>query len=245
MGAIAEAQALYVAQLAAAGIGGGGITPFKTPGQVEAEGRLDIPKPEPKPEPPKFDPFLLPLVLLTTLLNIPNVMLNKYLHKEEEEKDCEAELKKYGVGEHRDVSKKSVAGVTASHHVLQNAYLQNERFSNANFKGGSISGCPNYSENDGVAILVDDTKPLGDHEIITKMQDDYSRRLRLTGTVPTYPQVREQIGKELKTIQKPIRMTEKGKNCILLRVDKMMLEKCPGIMNGSKPLRTPYSREKV
>ncbi|CAN7395839.1 hypothetical protein [Acidovorax sp. LjRoot117] len=228
--------------IAGTGARGGGmlLDPTGTPYDKRIPYSLEEPD-RPPPQPPKLpDPFVALIAVALAVVSIPNVLLHTYIDKRKDDADCKKELEKYGVATHRDLKNKSMKNVTASHHVLQNAFLQNARGGSA----GSISGCPSYDVDDGIAMLINDV-PGQDHDKITAMQDKFSRSYRENGTSPTYPEARDQMKKELSEIKNPLPMTPIAAECIALKVDEMMAKKCPAVLTGSKPLHVPYSRKDV
>ncbi|MFY2557027.1 DUF4150 domain-containing protein [Corallococcus terminator] len=160
---------------------------------------------------------------------------------------CAKVLARYPVesyGEQKKKMKGPHAG-SQSHHVVQNAHFQEGRGSGS--PTTVAGGCPNYTENAGPCIpLADGSDITTEHGRVSRMQKDrarfYRRRYKATGKNVTYPEARKDCQDQLCSPPPGPGLTKEEAECILIEVDRKLIELCGG--TGNLELRPPGLRKK-
>lgn len=217
-------------------LAGGSATQFRRPGDIQAEKDLDqlLERPSaPPPPPPKLpEPVVTPVLLVL----IANLYLHRYIHQEKEDKDCIEKLAPYKIHKYKYADKLTDEDTPDSHHMLQNAFFQSSKDRR---KGIPSEICPGYKARDGLCIPLNEKE----HDVITRMQDVFAMKIaNRTGTLGaplTYPEAREEMKAQLKTVKSPKPIDEATAECAAKLVDAQLAEKCPSVLSGKTPLRTP------
>ncbi len=169
----------------------------------------------------------------------PNTTIQEHKDKEKK-KDCEERLKPYRIGRHGDVRKTS--GINEdSHHIFQNAFLQRN-----DERGQPSKICPNYTEDDGIAIPLD---KYIDHAGMRAHQEGFSKGIKAVKAADpsyrfTYDKTKNEMRSELAEIKLPKPMDARDIECVIDLIDDMMKRLCPDLFSGKTELRIPGTRDK-
>ena len=220
-----------------------GITAFLAPkGQpVQAPDITDVlekmkRKPKEKEKKPDKDPDKDPKPVPVPP---PNTTIQEHKDKERK-KNCEERLKPYRIGRHGDVRK--TTGVNEqSHHIFQNAFLQRK-----DERRQPSKICPNYTEDDGIAIPLDQDI---DHKGAAAQQRGYAMGiLDVKKADPsyrfTYDKTKGEMREELANIKRPKPMDSVDIEYVIDLIDDMMKRLCPDLFSGKTELRIPGTRDK-